>query len=51
MGYLNKILYKKLLKAKSMTNLPDFTVGIIVQTISGEYMYVKNVSVTKKVHF
>ena len=26
MGYLNKILYKKLLKAKSMTNLPNFTV-------------------------
>ena len=28
MGYLNKILYKKLLKAKSRTNLPDFTVSI-----------------------
>ena len=26
MGYLNKILSKKLFKAKSMTNLPDFTV-------------------------
>ena len=26
MGYLNKILSKKLFKAKSMTNLPDFTI-------------------------
>ena len=29
MGYQNKILSKKLLKAKSMTNLPDFTVTFL----------------------